>query len=413
MDFEPSRRNVEMDITRAPESSRQEMERIMDQKMAVLRNQLEVSQNIAPPLEEQANTQTSLQAISEKLHNLQVCLKNLEVSREQDLQILREEMEDRITKAKKSWTKDCLIEMENKLENIVDIVDINITRALESTQQKAEKILSEKLTEFQNQLEVSQNVYREELISLESKLENIVDIVDINTTRALESTQQKAEKILSEKVAVLQNQLEVSQNVYREELILLENKLEFFIIQIYKVDISLDADTAHPRLEVSEDGKSVKDAGMIRKVPMREKRIDSHLFVLAKEGYTSGRFYWEVNVGKRRNWILGVAQESVTRKGTVALSPNNGFWVIGLVDGQEYWAYMDPWTHLAVTGTLQKIGIFLDISTKQLSFYNVHKKTILHAFTIADDSMQEGKLIPIFSTGSASAKTDLEPLSLV
>eukprot|EP00075_Anas_platyrhynchos_P037099 XP_027326352.1 pericentrin-like isoform X2 [Anas platyrhynchos] len=278
MDFEPSRRNVEIDITRAPESSRQEMERIMDQKMAVLRNQLEVSQNIAPPLEEQANTQTSLQAISEKLHNLQVCLKNLEVSREQDLQILREEMEDRITKAKKSWTKDCLIEMENKLErtvdinttralestqqkaekilsekvavlqnqlevsqnvyreelillenkleNIVDIVDINITRALESTQQKAEKILSEKLTEFQNQLEVSQNVYREELISLESKLENIVDIVDINTTRALESTQQKAEKILSEKLAVFQNQLEVSQNVYREELILLESKLE-------------------------------------------------------------------------------------------------------------------------------------------------------------------------------------------
>ncbi|XP_071888268.1 uncharacterized protein [Anas platyrhynchos] len=575
MDFEPSRRNVEIDITRAPESSRQEMERIMDQKMAVLRNQLEVSQNIAPPLEEQANTQTSLQAISEKLHNLQVCLKNLEVSREQDLQILREEMEDRITKAKKSWTKDCLIEMENKLENIVDIVDINITRALESTQQKAEKILSEKvavlqnqlevsqnvyreelillenklertvdinttralestqqkaekilsekvavlqnqlevsqnvyreelislenkledivdivdiditralestqqkaekilsekltefqnqlevsqnvyreelisleskledivdivdiditralestqqkaekilsekLTEFQNQLEVSQNVYREELISLESKLEDIVDIVDIDITRALESTQQKAEKILSEKLTEFQNQLEVSQNVYREELISLESKLEFFIIQIYKVDISLDADTAHPRLEVSEDGKSVKDAGMIRKVPMREKRIDSHLFVLAKEGYTSGRFYWEVNVGKRRNWILGVAQESVTRKGTVALSPNNGFWVIGLVDGQEYWAYMDPWTHLAVTGTLQKIGIFLDISTKQLSFYNVHKKTILHAFTIADDSMQEGKLIPIFSTGSASAKTDLEPLSLV
>uniref|UniRef100_A0A8B9T0Q6 B30.2/SPRY domain-containing protein n=1 Tax=Anas platyrhynchos TaxID=8839 RepID=A0A8B9T0Q6_ANAPL len=161
---------------------------------------------------------------------------------------------------------------------------------------------------------------------------------------------------------------------------------------IIAVDISLDADTAHPRLEVSEDGKSVKDIGMIRKVPMREKRFDSHLFVLAKEGYTSGRFYWEVNVGKRRNWTLGVAQESVTRKGTVTLSPNNGFWVIGLVDGQEYWAYMDPWTHLAVTGTLQKIGIFLDISTKQLSFYNVHKKTILCICTKADHCSGARKL---------------------
>lgn len=49
-------------------------------------------------------------------------------------------------------------------------VDINTTRALESTKQETDKILSEKLTVLQNQLEVSQNAYREDLISLESKL---------------------------------------------------------------------------------------------------------------------------------------------------------------------------------------------------------------------------------------------------
>ncbi|NXI75088.1 TRI27 protein, partial [Anseranas semipalmata] len=118
-------------------------------------------------------------------------------------------------------------------------------------------------------------------------------------------------------------------------------------------------------------------------------------------------------VGKRRNWMLGIAWESVTRKGTVTLSPKNGFWVIGLADGQEYWAYMDPLTRLTVSGKLQKIGILLDISSKQLSFYNVHKKTALHTFTIADDSMQKGKFIPFFSTGSIAAKLDTEPLSIV
>ncbi|XP_072214342.1 butyrophilin subfamily 1 member A1-like [Excalfactoria chinensis] len=178
------------------------------------------------------------------------------------------------------------------------------------------------------------------------------------------------------------------------------------------VDVTLNADTAHPRLEVSEDGKSVNDTGVIRKVPDREERFDSHLFVLAKEGYTSGRRYWEVDVGRRKNWILGVASESVARKGIVALSPKNGFWVIALADGEEYWAYTDPWTRLTVRGRPQKIGIFLNISAKKLSFYNVKKKTDLYTFNIGR-SVQGRKFVPFFSTGSGVSVLDTEPLKIV
>uniref|UniRef100_A0A8C3JC61 B30.2/SPRY domain-containing protein n=1 Tax=Calidris pygmaea TaxID=425635 RepID=A0A8C3JC61_9CHAR len=164
-------------------------------------------------------------------------------------------------------------------------------------------------------------------------------------------------------------------------------------------DVSLDPDTAHPRLELCEDGKSVKDTGTIRKVPRNEKRFDSHLYVLAKEGYTSGRHYWEVDVGKRRSWALGIARESVTHKETSTLSPKNGFWVMGCTEG--------------VGGKLPKIGIFLNISAKPLLLYNVHKKTALYTFTIADGSSQEEKFLPFFSTGSATAKPDTEPLKIV
>lgn len=110
---------MEIHTTRALESLRQEEERILSEKLAVLQSLLEVSQNAAPPLEEQAKTQTSLQAVSEKLHTLQESLQTLETSREEELQILREEMEGRISKdleaAKKSWTKDCLLKMETML----------------------------------------------------------------------------------------------------------------------------------------------------------------------------------------------------------------------------------------------------------------------------------------------------------
>uniref|UniRef100_A0A803Y0S0 B30.2/SPRY domain-containing protein n=1 Tax=Meleagris gallopavo TaxID=9103 RepID=A0A803Y0S0_MELGA len=187
---------------------------------------------------------------------------------------------------------------------------------------------------------------------------------------------------------------------------------ELLRAQRHKVDVTLDADTAHPRLQVSEDGKSVTDTGVIRKVPSKEERFDSHTFLLAKEGYTSGRHYWEVDVGKKRNWNLGVARETVTRKETVALSPENGFWVIGLADGQEYWAHSDPWTRLTVSGRPQKIGIFLDISSKKLSFFSVHQKKLVYTFSFVNHHSQNVRLFPFFSTGSAATNSDTEPLRI-
>lgn len=83
---------------------------------------------------------------------------------------------------------------------------------------------------------------------------------------------------------------------------------------IFAVDVTLDTDMAHPTLEISNDGKSVKDTGTIRNIPSKEKRFDSHALLLAKEGYTSGRHYWQVDVGKRRSWALGIAWETHSNK---------------------------------------------------------------------------------------------------
>ncbi|NXO18570.1 BT1A1 protein, partial [Oriolus oriolus] len=177
--------------------------------------------------------------------------------------------------------------------------------------------------------------------------------------------------------------------------------------------VTLDADTAHPRLEISADGRRVNDTDAIRNMPSNDKRFDSHAFVLAKEGYTSGRHYWEVYIGRRRSWALGIALESVTRKVPLTLSPENGFWVIACVNGQEYWAYTDPWTFLSVNGNLEFIRILLDMLKKELIFYNGLTSEALYTFSIADGSSQEGKFIPIFSTGPATAEPDPEPLLIV
>ncbi|XP_027765354.1 butyrophilin subfamily 1 member A1-like, partial [Empidonax traillii] len=189
---------------------------------------------------------------------------------------------------------------------------------------------------------------------------------------------------------------------------------EFMEQLMWPENIALDADTAHPRLEISANEDSVKDTGIIRDLPRNEKRFDSHLFVLAKEGYTSGKHYWEVVVGRRSSWAVGVARESVTRKGPLTLCPKNGFWVIGLADGKDYWAYTDPQTRLSVSGKLKYIGIFLDIPARQVSFYNTLKgPDALYTFSIADGSSQADEFIPFFSLGRYTLIPDPNPLLLL
>lgn len=110
---------MDRNTTRVLESIWGEVERILSEKLTVFHNQLEVSQHAAPLLEERANTQASLQAISENMQSLMASLQNVEASRKQDLEILRAEMQGKISKdleaAKTSWSEENLLEIDNKL----------------------------------------------------------------------------------------------------------------------------------------------------------------------------------------------------------------------------------------------------------------------------------------------------------
>ncbi|KAM6451971.1 butyrophilin-like protein 9 [Liasis olivaceus] len=176
----------------------------------------------------------------------------------------------------------------------------------------------------------------------------------------------------------------------------LKEKNEFLGVRFYRVDLNLDPKTAHPRLEVSEDGKSVKDTGNIHDVSKSKERFECHTFVLAKQLFSEGRYYWEVEVGQKNMWDLGVASESAPRTGKITLSPQNGYWVIGHDNGKDYWARTDPWTCLNMPGKPNRIGIFLNMKSHEISFYVAQKKHKLYTFL----NVASGKFYPFFSTGS-------------
>ncbi|XP_051899734.1 zinc-binding protein A33-like isoform X2 [Pristis pectinata] len=167
-----------------------------------------------------------------------------------------------------------------------------------------------------------------------------------------------------------------------------------------RVSVTLDVETAHPQLELSEDRRSVRCTRALiqRSLPDTGKRFTDWECVLGSEGFTSGRHYWEVEVAGNRGWYLGVAAESVERKRGVELIPVNGFWTIGRVV-DEFYVNTSPETRLPAGPIPGRVGVYLSYGSGTISFYSADTKSHLHTFTA--NKFTE-KLYPFFWTGDGN-----------
>ncbi|XP_030045324.1 E3 ubiquitin-protein ligase TRIM39-like isoform X7 [Microcaecilia unicolor] len=164
----------------------------------------------------------------------------------------------------------------------------------------------------------------------------------------------------------------------------------------YTVNVTLDPETAGPDLVLSEDGRSFRWRNTRQNVPDAPQRFDIDPCVLGSEGFTSGRHYWEVEVGGGRDCLLGVCKDSVRRKGKITLAPGEGFWTVGLWNKQICWALTSPETELPLSEFPRAVGILLDYEAGKVSFYDPDNKS--HLFTFTDTFT--GKLRPFFGTYS-------------
>ncbi|XP_067419599.1 zinc finger protein RFP-like [Emydura macquarii macquarii] len=174
--------------------------------------------------------------------------------------------------------------------------------------------------------------------------------------------------------------------------------------QEFAVDVTLDPDTANPWLVLSEDRKRVRLGDTRQDLPDDPERFDTPC-VLGAEGFPGGRRYWEVEVGDKPDWALGVCRESVRRKGKVKLTPEDGYWAVWLRDG-TYKALTSPSAPLPVSVRPSRVGIFLDYEAGEVSFYNVTDRSQLFTFT---DTFS-GMLRPYFSPGYSDGDENVAPL---
>lgn len=163
--------------------------------------------------------------------------------------------------------------------------------------------------------------------------------------------------------------------------------------RLHFVAVTLDPDTAHPKLILSEDRRSVRLGDRRQPVPDTPQRFDFVVSVLGAEAFEAGCHYWEVLVADKTKWILGVCREAVSRKGKVTASPANGHWLVRQSRGAQLEALTAPQTPLRLREPPRCVGVFLDYDAGVISFYNASDRSHIFTFTQAAFS---GPLRPFF-----------------
>ncbi|KAG1961522.1 protein NLRC3 [Pimephales promelas] len=154
----------------------------------------------------------------------------------------------------------------------------------------------------------------------------------------------------------------------------------------YAVDLTLDPNTAHPRLVLSEENRKVTCVFERQSYPDHPDRFDYWEQVLCRESLT-GRCYWEAEWSGSAD--ISVSYKGIERKGRLSRDCVFGryekSWSLICSDHSLSVRHNDKHTAVSADpGSCKRVGVFVDESAGALSFYSVsdtHTLTHLHTFT--------------------------------
>ncbi|XP_061003247.1 tripartite motif-containing protein 26 isoform X2 [Dama dama] len=203
------------------------------------------------------------------------------------------------------------------------------------------------------------------------------------------------------------------------------------------VSVTLDPQSASGYLQLSKDWKCVTYSGLYQGAYLHPQQFDCEPGVLGSKGFTWGKVYWEVEV-EREGWsededegdeaeegeeeeeeeeagygdgyddwetdedeeslgdeeeeaeeeeeevlescLVGVARDSVKRKGDLSLRPEDGVWALRL-SSAGIWANTSPEAELFPALRPRRVGIALDYEGGTVTFTNAESQELIYTFT--------------------------------
>ncbi|KAF7652326.1 hypothetical protein LDENG_00098180 [Lucifuga dentata] len=350
---------------------------------------------------------------------IEVELKELICERERKMEQIQNSLQDiksaaqRQTEGTVSAFSKLVSSLERCQAEVLEVIEI-CHRAEEHRAQSLMKELQEEVKELKSRsTALSQLAQSEDYIFFLktfpalSSLQQMKDRSDVSVVSELSSGSvlRTVSQIMERFQKELQKLPEICQRSPVKQSISRQNP-KIRRVQEYADDITLDALTAHPRLVISVDRKQVYCGDRHQSLPENPERFDRVVCVLAHQGFNSGRHYWEVEVGGKTDWDLGVVSRSVNRKGKITVSPAHGYWFLSLRDRTDYTFRTEPSTNLDVSLRPSRIGIYVDYDKGLVSFYNVEARMLIYTFT---DSFSD-TIHPFFSPCTNKSGRNEAPL---
>ncbi|XP_042298422.1 LOW QUALITY PROTEIN: E3 ubiquitin-protein ligase TRIM50-like [Sceloporus undulatus] len=175
--------------------------------------------------------------------------------------------------------------------------------------------------------------------------------------------------------------------------------------------LKLDPESAHPMLELSKGNTVVRCGLLSQRRNSHPERFDYSTCVLASKGFSWGQHYWEVIVGGKSHWRLGVVKATASRKGKLGKSPEQGAWLIGLKEGKVYEAFASPRVALPLTSRPRRVGVFLHYERGEVAFFNADSPNELLPIYAFQAEFQ-GKLYPLLDVCWHERGTNALPMIL-
>ncbi|XP_023821092.1 putative leucine-rich repeat-containing protein DDB_G0290503 isoform X2 [Oryzias latipes] len=232
--------------------------------------------------------------------------------------------------------------------------------------------------------------------NLKQQMEELKECCTVNTKcedlqKKLQQSQEDADRLLQqleEKDGALkrlqqnfEEQNEQKVKLQEDHDNLLKRLVDLDEKTIYATKLTLDPNTAHPRVDLSADRTEMFTLPEIAPVQDNPGRYDTALAVLGSTGFNKGKNYWEVSVAGKSCYHLGMASESAPRKGSLSFRPRNGFWTIVLNKQGQLKSIDQRITTIPIEVHPLRIGVLLDYEKGVISFFDAGSRSHLYSFT--------------------------------